>query len=321
MGITTQRSTKTQRHRYSLSYKMPHLSYLLLACLGLAAAAPRGTVQERQHGVHCRTEYITVWDTEYEERETQECVTKWVPECRTVTERKCEPTSRNVCDKVYEKKCSTVWKNVCEEEYKTEYVTVTETECTTKNSKDCKYMWEGKGDNMKWVIIPGSCNIQPHDKCKDVTKQVPLQVPHEVCREVEEEECKDVPSKVCRQVPDEVCSYQPVEKCTKKPKKGCENEHKKIPVRVSKRIAKKVCDSDDGYANPLSIPEYDEYDVEVIGEIGERSGGQRRIKRSTDNKKSSEECSSEENSSEECSSEEDSSKECSSEECSSSEEC
>ena len=95
-SITSQRSSKTQKPRYSLSFKMPHLSYLLLACLGLAAAAPRGTVQERQQGVHCRTEYITVWDTEYEERETEECVTKWVPECKTVTERKCEPTTRNV---------------------------------------------------------------------------------------------------------------------------------------------------------------------------------------------------------------------------------
>merc|ERR1712172_308029 len=280
MGITSQRSSKTQRH--ILSYKMPHLSYLLLACLGLASAAPRGTVQERQQGVHCRTEYITVWDTEYEER---------------VTERKCETTTRNVCDKVYEKKCTTVWKNVCEEEYKTEYVTVTETECSTKNSKDCEYTWEGKGDNMKWVIIPNSCEIQPHDKCKDVTKQVPLQVPHEVCREVEEEECVDVPSKVCRQVPDEVCSYQPVEKCTKKPKKECENEHKKSPVRVSKRIAKKVCDSDDGYADPLSIPDYDEYgyDVEVI----EAKSGRQRRKNKKDRKDSEEDSSEEDKSDEE----------------------
>ena len=79
---------------------MLNLSYmLLLACLGLAAAAPRGTVEERQHGVHCRTEYITVWDTEYEERETRECVTKWVPECKTVYEHEggtCKPKTRKV---------------------------------------------------------------------------------------------------------------------------------------------------------------------------------------------------------------------------------
>ena len=22
----------------------------------------------------------------------------------------------------------------------------------------CQYKWEGKGENMKWVVIPGSCN-------------------------------------------------------------------------------------------------------------------------------------------------------------------
>jgi len=186
---------------------------------------------------------------------------------------------------------------VCEEEYRTEYVTVTETECSTKNSKDCKYTWEGKGDNMKWVIIPGSCEIQPHDKCKDVTKQVPLQVPHEVCREVEEEECEDVPSKVCRQVPDEVCSNQPTEKCTKKPKKECENEHKKSPVRVSKRIAKKVCDSDDGYADPLSIPDYDEYEYDV--EVIEAKSGRQRRKNKKDRKDSEEDSSEEDKSDEE----------------------
>ena len=200
---------------------------------------------------------------------------------------------------------------MCEEEYRTEYVTVTETECSTTNTKDCQYTWEGKGDNMKWVLIPGTCKIQPNDKCKDVTKQVPLQVPQEVCREVEEKQCEDVPRQDCRQVPDEVCSIQPTKKCTKKPKKECEDKHKKIPVRVSKRIAKKVCDSDDGYANPLSIPEYDEYDVEVNGA---RSGGQRRKIRSTDNRKDSDEKSSEECSCEEDSSEEDSSEECSCEE-------
>merc|ERR1711971_478514 len=261
MGITSQRSTKTERHRYILFYKMPHLSYLLLTCLGLTTAAPRGTGQDRQQGVHCRTEYITVWDTEYEERETEECITKWVPECKTVTKRKCEPTTRTVCEK----------------EYRTEYVTVTETECTTKNSKDCKYTWEGKGDNMKWVIIPGSCEIQPHDKCKDVTKQVPLQVPHEVCREVEEEECKDVPSKVCRQVHDEVCFNQPTEKCTKKPKK--------------------VCDSDDGYADPLSIPDYDEYEYDV--EVIEAKSGRQRRKNKKDRKDSEEDSSEEDKSDEE----------------------
>merc|ERR1712110_259038 len=39
--------------------------------------------------VECRTEYITVWDTEYQEREVQQGDTKWVPECKTVSETHC----------------------------------------------------------------------------------------------------------------------------------------------------------------------------------------------------------------------------------------
>ena len=164
---------------------MRHLPHLLLACVGLAASAPRKYGQDRQQGVRCRTEYTIVWETEYEERESHTCVTKWVPECKTVYERTCEPTTRKVCETVDEKKCSTVWKEVCEVEYRTEYVTVTETECSTTNSKDCEYDWKGEGDNMEWVIIPDTCTIQPHDKCKDVPKQRKRTVPQEVCREVE----------------------------------------------------------------------------------------------------------------------------------------
>ena len=67
------------------------LGHLLLAGLGLYSTA-RGITQ----GEQCRTEYTTVWETEYEERESHTCVTKWVPECKTVYERTCEPTTREV---------------------------------------------------------------------------------------------------------------------------------------------------------------------------------------------------------------------------------
>merc|ERR1712156_883029 len=130
MGITSQRSSKTKRHSYILFYEMYHLCHLLFACLGLAAPVPIGLiVQDRQ--VQCWTEYTTLWDTEYEDIETQECVTKWVPVCKTYTE----------------------------------------TECSTENRKVCEKTWEGEGDNMKWVDIPGTCEYQPHDECKDVTKE------------------------------------------------------------------------------------------------------------------------------------------------------
>merc|ERR1711923_566226 len=181
---TSQRSSKTQR--YNISYKMLYLCHLLLACVALAAAAPSS--KYHGHGIQCRTEYTTLWDTEYEDNETHECVTKWVPVCKTYTETECSTEKRRVCEKT----------------------------------------WEGEGENMKWVDIPGTCEYQPHDECKDVTK----------------------------------------EQCTKNAKKMCEDKHKRIPVRVSKKVPKKVCDNDDGYANPLSIPEYDEFEV-----IDARSSG------------------------------------------------
>merc|ERR1712176_71165 len=81
-------------------------------------------------------------------------------------------------------------------------------------------------------------------------------------------------------------------------KKMCENEHKRIPVRVSRKVLKKVCD--DGYADPLSVSE-------VVGLKSEEasSGDQRRKnkkhskaqdsdKDSSDEKKDSDEDSSDE---------------------------
>merc|ERR1712233_188028 len=46
--------------------------------------------------IQCRTEYVTLWDTEYQEKEEQVCVTKYEKECTTE----------------YEKQCNTIYKNV-----------------------------------------------------------------------------------------------------------------------------------------------------------------------------------------------------------------
>merc|ERR1712227_566202 len=133
--------------------KMLHLCHSLLACVALATTAPSS--KYHGHEIQCRTEYITLSTTEYEDIETHECVTKWVPVCKTYAE----------------------------------------TECSTENRKVCEKTWEGEGDKMKWVNIPGTCKSYPHDECKEVTK--------------------------------------------------------------------KVCDEDDGYANPLSIPEFNENEVVI----------------------------------------------------------
>merc|ERR1712061_71918 len=55
------------------------LATVLLLCLVSGAPQPQG------QSVSCRTEYSVVWDTQYQEKETQECVTNYEKVCHTVT--------------------------------------------------------------------------------------------------------------------------------------------------------------------------------------------------------------------------------------------
>jgi len=137
----------------------------------LATGAPYNAVDTPPHparlhtgSVQCRTEYTTVWDTQYQEKETQECVTDYEKVCHTVNERLCKATTRQECQTVYEKSCKTVYKSVCVDQYKTEYEPYTETECTTQYKEDCEYQWEGYGNNKVWAPIPGTCKQNPYDR-------------------------------------------------------------------------------------------------------------------------------------------------------------
>merc|ERR1711860_109556 len=101
------------------------------AGLGLAAAAPRKHGHgSRHHGSKCRTEFHDVYENEYEERETTECVTKWVPECKTEYEEVCRPTTKEVCETVDEKR-------------------------------------EGEGAYMEWVEDVDSCKVVWEEECVD----------------------------------------------------------------------------------------------------------------------------------------------------------
>merc|ERR1712001_773091 len=219
----------------------------LLLCLVSGAPQPQG------NSVSCRTEYTTVWDTQYQEKETQECVTNYEKVCHTVNERLCKATTRQECSTVYEKSCQTVYKSVCVDQYKTEYEPYTETECTTEYKDDCEYQWEGHGNNKVWAPIPGTCRKNPYDRCQDVKKTKEKQVAYPVCN--------DVPGQQCRQVPDQVCTNQALQQCEDIPRQHCTAKHKKVPVRVSKNVPKKVCDTGYGYsanvpsALPASNPE------------------------------------------------------------------
>merc|ERR1712061_45881 len=223
---------------------------------GVQAALPH-PARLNTGSVQCRTEYATVWDTQYQEKETQECVTDYEKVCHTVTERLCKATTRQECQTVYEKSCKTVYKSVCVEQYKTEYEPYTETECSTQYKEDCEYQWEGYGNNKVWAPIPGTCKQNPFDSCKDVTKTKERQVAHPVCNDVPEQVCQDVPRQQCRQVPDQVCTNQPLQQCEEVPRQHCTTNHKKVPVRISKSVPKKVCDTGYGYSGQPSpaIPE------------------------------------------------------------------
>merc|ERR1711983_375424 len=76
--------------------------------------------------IQCRTEYVTLWDTEYQEREEQVCETVYEKQCETRTQRLGQPTSRQECTPNYVKECSTIYKNVCVQKFRTEYEPYTE---------------------------------------------------------------------------------------------------------------------------------------------------------------------------------------------------
>merc|ERR1711971_388909 len=185
--------------------------------------------------VQCKTEYATLWDTEYKKV------------CRTETQRLCQPTTRQECSTVYEKQCQTVYKSVCVEQYKTEYEPYTETECSTQYKDDCEYQWEGYGNDKVWAPIAGTCKKNPYETCKDVAKTKERQVAYPVCNDVPEQKCVDVPRQECVAVPDQICPNQPLQKCQDVPRQNCKASHKKVPVRVSRQVPKKVCqDGDSG---------------------------------------------------------------------------
>merc|ERR1712048_1179789 len=146
---------------------------------------------------------------------------------------------------------------------RTEYEPYTETECTTEYKEDCEFQWEGYGNNKVWAKIPGTCKQNPYDKCQDVRKTKEKQVAYPVCNDVPEQKCVDVPKQHCRQIPDQVCTNQPLQQWENVPRQHCTTKHKKVPVRISKNIPKKVCDTGYGYsANPPNTPPEVVLDIE-----------------------------------------------------------
>merc|ERR1711970_1397613 len=146
--------------------------------------------------VQCRTEYTTLWDTEYKETETEVCTTEYEKVCRTETQRLCQPTTRQECNTVYEKQCNTVYKNVAK----------------TKERQ---------------VAYP-VCNDVPEQKCVSVPRQECVTVPDQVCTNQPLQKCQDVPRQACQAIHKKV----PVRVSRQVPKKVCQDGHPVIQNAV-----------------------------------------------------------------------------------------
>merc|ERR1711988_1115910 len=213
MGSVGQGS-KEDKHKMILLV----VSSLLLASMAFgapganygAAAHVSPAKQISSPSIQCRTEYVTLWDTEYQEREEQVCETVYEKQCETRTQRLCQPT--------------------------------TESECTTEYKQDCQYEWRGHGSDKVWAPIEGTCQNVPYDECRDVAKTHAKQVAYQECNDVPEQKCVSVPKQTCVTVPDQICKTEPLTECRDVPRQQCHSEHKRFPVRISRQAPKKVCD-------------------------------------------------------------------------------
>ena len=67
-----------------------------------------------------------------------------------------------------------------------------------------------------------------------------------------------------------MCTNQPLQKCDNVPRQHCTTKHKKVPVRISKSIPKKVCDTaGSGYGYSAHTPNtHQPANPEVVLDIG-----------------------------------------------------
>merc|ERR1712183_609443 len=223
-----------------------------------AVGAPEKLV-EAVRSVHCSVQYVTIWDTKYEEQPFEVCETVYQQLCEVKSQRLCQNTTREECFTTYKSKTHSLitgslfiffpfssFLEVCVDEYKTVLEPYTETECVTTYKEDCEYHWEVVGKEKVWAPIPGSCKTNPYDECHDVEKTHSKQVAYPVCHEV--------PEKKCYYVPEQVCKSEPFTKCREIPQEVCRLQHKRVPVRISKSIPKKVCDTVGSHQDFFPVP-------------------------------------------------------------------
>merc|ERR1712193_125143 len=143
--------------------------------------------------IQCRTEYATLWDTEYKETET-EGVTEYKEDCEYQWEG-------HGHDKVWAPIAGTCKKNPYE---------------------TCVDVAKTKEKQVAYPV----CNNVPEQKCVSVPRQECVTVPDQVCTNQPLQKCQDVPRQACHAVHKKV----PVRVSRRVPKKVCQDGHSGIDV-------------------------------------------------------------------------------------------
>merc|ERR1711872_13866 len=158
--------------------------------------------------VQCRTEYATLWDTEYKETEAEVCTTEYEKVCRTETE----------CVTEYKEDCEYQWEGHGHDKV---WAPIAGT-CKRNPYETCVDVAKTKEKQVAYPV----CNDVPEQKCVSVPRQECVTVPDQVCTNQPLQKCQDVPRQACQAVHKKV----PVRVSRRVPKKICQDGHSEIDV-------------------------------------------------------------------------------------------
>merc|ERR1712033_80975 len=168
--------------------------------------------------VQCRTEYATLWDTEYKETETEVCTTEY------------EPYTETECVTEYKEDCEYQWEGHGHDKV---WAPIAGT-CKTNPYETCKDVAKTKEKQVAYPV----CNDVPEQKCVSVPRQECVTVPDQVCTNQPLQKCQDVPRQACQAIHKKV----PVRVSRQVPKKVCDGHsvidnavpaHNLVPSPVS----------------------------------------------------------------------------------------
>merc|ERR1712013_535326 len=141
--------------------------------------------------VKCRTEYATLWDTEYKKTEY-------------------EPYTETECVTEYKEDCEYQWEGHGHDEV---WAPIAGT-CKTNPYETCKDVAKTKEKQVAYPV----CNDVPEQKCVSVPRQECVTVPDQVCTNQPLQKCQDVPRQACQAIHKKV----PVRVSRQVPKKVCD---------------------------------------------------------------------------------------------------